>query len=1281
MFSFLTLQICAWEQLMEFWLDNQSQLQMHSRFGTLPGRNCANSYHERRQATYNTLCYGEQQDQGRESSDWTVPGSRVGGALQEYTNWTDPEPPDSSSPNFPFILHRHEQRHQDLGEYRQHNPRDREWASHAAARDYDRGFLRDAWPKRWDQSQPARYNRDVSAKRNDTSYRELEAWAARYSHSLPRRRRLEAELREAVHSQPEREKLLTHPEVQLQYYQLNRSSRAHGLWDKAGPLTTDPNHMKGNIEYQSRVLDKPPGYIGPPPYNRPHKSPPVMHHCDFGRQLVGKKQVDWSQPTLRKSNVLLDLETKRKVEKDASKICPGLEELEFSKHERDALPGVGSTDAQKPEGILDEEPQAVQTLDTEKDEICKVIEGRKFRLKKKTGGMTIFCLVSRLASPSESTSLPVCTSQTSIQSTEIGELSKDRQVDNQVNKISDDVDFRANTLTEQSDKKTPGCSGKVMPKDDLPDNVFLENSGFVSQSVEPVLTRYPLWREPGSSTKAETDSLNTNCLKETKESILNQDESGDVRSQSTDFEKNKVDIAENSEDMKGLLVIDASCVVVKVEMIPSPKKEQVHYMDSTAHDEGRTSESNSQVYQDVATDPSNESLQRYEDPEAHLDPIHLKKQEDKESGNSLSGVQSSLVSERETLEERAERILGIPLHDDEQQTDDEEPLIDLCKEEQSEEAEPPDSGQTVEDTAEVLLVDKDDNRKLLASEDNKDFTASQQPASTMTESDNTESQLETNNTSTKNEMKKERRGEYTCGEIENEEHLVDLSNTYSLSSDSSDSSIQEGAGSELDAQSVDLTPHSDASPPVFPESPNSPLSSTLSEECLPSPPPLEVLFLEADMESGAEPKHSEDKMSDSAENGSLVTEMKEVLPHLLNLQCDNTFCVTEKEQTAVNDLSRAEAKYEDLNISAQQLGCAQTEGATYANKDQDLQLADSNFSDPTVETSEDNEENPRTCESEDYSFLPKYDLKDNVLCKTEIDVILEPSHRNPDLTASPLKETTSNERDKFTQIQLNTSQNSQDECLDDTCPSSGEVLNKLLISDISSSPQEPDRDRAPPSETESTGCPLSIDITAAPDIVGNLSNYFYLDSCKESSQLTTFLSQEEDVSPKFSPTSGQKRESQYPKSLLDVVSRIRKHTAPDSESEEEEVSEQWDLSCLDVVADTKSEKNFSDELQAVLKHNTGEADKESEGHAEEDTMSCSSHVSEGTITLGIEETTLSGDVKDEYVTVEQELRCSSEEKDETQLEESEEEEDNINICGSSEESPVEVDQEVSDVLS
>ncbi|KAM4741663.1 uncharacterized protein FYW61_003048 [Anableps anableps] len=1295
---------------MEFWLENQGQSQLYSRFGTLPGRNCAHNYLERRQATYNTLYYGEQQDQGRESSCWTVPASRAGRALQEYTNWTEPELAGCSSPNFPFSLHRHDQRHQDLGEYRSHNPRDREWPSHGPVRDNDRGFLRDAWPKRWDQSHPSRYNRDVSAKRNDSSYRELEAWAARYSHSLPRRRRLEAELREAIQGTsessrvPEREKLVTNPGVQQQHCQLNRNSRAPGLWDKTEPRAVDTNHMKGNTEYQSRVLGKPPGYIGPPPYNRPHKNSPVMHHCNFGWQLVGKKQADWSQPTLRKQDVPVDLQNMRKVEKDISKGCPELEELKSSKQQRDAIQGPSTTDAQKPEVMLAQETQAVQKSNMEKEEICKVIEGRKFRLKKKTGGMTIFCLVSRIASPSETTSLPVCTSQTSIQSTETRVLSKDRQDSHEVNKLSDDVDFRAHTLKEQSDKKTPQCKEMVMLKDDLPNNsVFPEKSErSAPQSVEPVLTKYPLWREPSSSTKPETESFNTNCLKETKRSILNQAEGEDVSSHSTDIEKKKLDIAENIEDMRGLLVIDTSCVVVKVEMIPSPQKEHVHYLGSTANDESRTSESSSQVYQDVTIDQSNEALQRYEDSAADFDPTLLKKQEHRESDISLSGVQSPSLSERETLKERAKRILGIPLHDDEQQTD-EEPLIDLCKEDQNEEAEPPHSEQTLEDTedhVEVLLVNKDDIRKQLASEDGKYVTEFQQPATNMTEDNNTESQLQTDNNSTQTELKKDNRSEFTCGESENEEHLVDLSNTSSLSPNLSDLSMQEGLDSELDAQSadVDLTPHPDASPPpVMPpplilESPDSPLSCTLNEEHLPSPPPLEVIFQAADGEHSAKPKDDEGEILQTAESGvnneSLVTEIKEVLPHQHNEyhQCDNAPCVAEKQQTDEDNSSRAETKNENLSISAHQLRCAQTEGVTCAKEEQYPQVSNGSLSDPTVQTGEENEENARTSETEDYHFLPKYELEKDVSCKKERDVTLEPCQNNPDLNASPLEQTRSNERDEFTQTQLNTDilQTSESQGPDYASSSSCEVLNKLLISDFSSPPQEPDRDCAPLLETQSTGSLLNVDITAAPDIVENTSSPFYLDSCEESSQLTTFLSQEEDISPKFSLSSAQKRGSQHPKSLLDVVNRIRKHTAPDSESEEEEVREQWDPSCPDMVADTKSEENFTDELQVVLKDSTetGQVDQDDKDDTEEDTLSCSSHVSEDAVIVGGEETRLSGEVdkeKEESDVAEGELRCSSEEKDETQSEESKEEE-NLNICSSSVESPVELDQDASDML-
>lgn len=1216
---------------------------------------------------------GEQQDRGRVSSDWTVPGSRARGDIQEYSNWSEPELPGFSSPNFPFVLHRQDQRHQDL-----------RWSSHGAVRDCDGGFQRDAWLRKWDQSQPSCHIRDVSAKRNDSSYRELEAWAARYSHSLPRRRRLEAELIEAVQGPlersqaPERGKLVANPGVQLQHSQLNRNSGAPG--DKAKPPATDTNRMKEKIAYHSRVFGKPPGYIGPPPYNRPHKSPAVVHHCDVGWHLVGRKQSDRS--TFRNPDVPVDLQTKRKVEKDESKTYPDLEELESNKHKRDTLQRPGPIDVLNPEGALTQEPQAAQNSNVGKEEICKVIEGRKFRLKKKTGGMAIFCLVSRIASPSENPSLPVHTSQTSVRSTETGEKhSDDRKGNNHVDKLADDVDFREHTPQEQSDKKTLSCRESVMLKDDLPHNcVFLEKSGFersIPESVEPVLTRYPLWREPSYRSKVEAERPNTNSVKENHEG-------GDVSGNSTDNKKKKPDILENAEDVRGLLVIDTSCVVVKVERIPSPKKEQVKYLGSTANEERNTPESRAQLYQDGTTDWNNETLQRNEDPEDELDSTLMEKQEQKESGVNLSSVQPPLLSEGETLEKRAERILGIPLQDDEQRTEDEEPVIDLCKEEKNEEAAPSVSGLTLEDTAEDVDVcqveeEKDDIRKQKTNEEGKDFTESLQPSPDMTEECNTECQLETDNTSSQIDLKRDGWMESTCGESGNGDHFVDHSDSSSISLSLSNSRIKQGPDSKPDALSPDLDPssHPDASPPplqppsLLPD--DSHLSPTVSEDHL--PPPLEVLVLAADVECGAKSKDDEAEMLHSAEyvfnDESLITEMKVVLPYKHNEchQRDDAPCIAERKQTEECDSSRAETKREGLNILAQQL----------RSEELDLQVPNRNLPNPIVQTVEENEANSRTCETLDNHFLhrlPKQDLEEEILCKNKRDVTPEPGQINPSLTASLLEQTGSSEGDLNSPTQLNTdslqNSNSQGEFPDDASSSSrSEVLNKLPISDFS----EREGDVVPLLQTESTVSPVSDDIAAAPDIMKDASDPIYLCSYEESSQLTMFLPQEEGVSPTFCPSSAHKKGSQCPKSLLDVVNRIRKHTAPDSESEEEEVSEQWDPNCLDAVADTKSEENFSDDLQVVFVDSAeirqvDQDDIESEGHAGEDTLSCSSsHVSEDTVIVTDEERRLSAVVdkkKEESDTGEEELRFSSEEKDETQSEDSKAEDDNLNIYGSGE---------------
>lgn len=811
------------------------------------------SYHDRHQATHYPLYYGELQDQGRESSYWTVPGSRTGGAPQEYTHWTDQELTAAASSHFPFILDRHPQHHQDLGEYQPHETRDREWTTaQRAAREYERGFLREGWQRRWEPCSPVRYNREVSSKRGDSSYRELEAWAARYSHSLPRRRRIEAELRGASQGlletsrAPERDSRSgTDPRIAaLQQVMQSGNIRESGLWERGGRQhtptyypsqtpATGTSHMldmKEKTSYQRRAFSQPPGYIAPPPYNSPHKSSPVLHHSDTSWEQEGKRQTYWSQPTLRKQDVSVD---HRKGEKEdftkpvaTQYTFTELEGLKHPRQETDVLQASSPTSIQMPhipcEDMLSLQQsqvfQAVQNKNITEEPSSKVIEGRKFRLNKKTGGMTIFCLVSRIAGTTETPTLPLCTLQTNIQTLGGGSTGLSNSGDiNQTHKLADEVDFRAPTLTEQSStsnvtnlkaqqKETPTCVEAEMLKDNLsnkadidvvsPDKVSTNDaeSAFgrqVSQSVQPVSVKYPLWREPSFTSRAETESSST-CLKanseEQESDQTNQEDSGEVHP--VDIEVRRLDIKKDteSEESKSLLVIDTTCVVVKMELIPSPKKEHVHYLDSTPPPLDVQStvspecvQSNRQLKKDVVTDQNAETdlLHMNERPETDLDlDLTEKKAPEGESEISFHCMWSSSGSERETLEERAERILGIPLHDciTEQQPEESTSLLDPCVEDQ--EVDPPlikeynihDAAEEIPvyttekeqksqnqleigQTKDALCVQDNDTKDQGVNEGGEDFTGPQEQVSTMSEENDLDSQLKTDiKASTETEM-------------------------------------------------------------------------------------------------------------------------------------------------------------------------------------------------------------------------------------------------------------------------------------------------------------------------------------------------------------------------------------------------------------------------------------------------------------------------------------------------------------------------------------------------
>lgn len=616
-----------------------------------------------------------------------------------------------SSSHFPFTLERHPQHHQELGAYQPHETREREW-SQRGSREYERGFPREGWPGRWETCSPVRYGREVSVKRNDSSYRELEAWAARYSHSLQRRRRIEAELRGAslglVESSraPERD---------------NRGGKAAlqqvvhpGLCDRAGRQQAHPSQVaftdtghppKEKTCFQRRLYNQPPGYIAPPPYDTPQKSPSVPQQGDTTWAQEGKNQTSWSHPILKKQDMTVDhraRKTERFTKPDAN---PHAFCSQHGRPETDSLQGGSAGYAQRPhvqfEGMMSlHQSPILHTVHSKAEEpSAKIIEGRKFKLNKKEGGMTIFCLVSRIADATEIPSLPVCGLQTNLRDT-VGGKAKGLSGSGtrQGQKLADEVDYRVPTFQEQSEPSNTGdlnkqkepaaCAKKSDVEEEEAKDADSTAGIQAAESGKPASVKYPLWREPSFPVGSEHLSSST-CLKEKSE----EDESGvledkgvpaEVHPQS---EARTEDVEEESEGAKGSLTADATCVVVKMEQIPSPKKQHVHFFDTAPHLEQGEDIQSTLSQENVQSDSQPNGGRKTEE-NTKLELLLDTEKPDTEPGSDIvdevkpeprtisDPCASSSVSDRETLAERAERILGIPLNESitEQQPEDAESL-------------------------------------------------------------------------------------------------------------------------------------------------------------------------------------------------------------------------------------------------------------------------------------------------------------------------------------------------------------------------------------------------------------------------------------------------------------------------------------------------------------------------------------------------------------------------------------------------------------------------------
>ncbi|KAK2914909.1 hypothetical protein Q8A73_005503 [Channa argus] len=1376
---------------MEFWPESQDHLPLYAKFGTVPGRNCTPEYHNRHQATHYPLYYGEQQDQGRESCYWTVPGSRTGGTLQEYTNWTEQDLPAPPSSYFPFILEHQTQQHQD---------RNREWtASQRTTREYERGLLREGWQSRWEPCSPVQYNREVSTKRSDSIYRELEAWAARYSHTLPRRRRVEAELRGSSQGlletcrTPERHgRTGTDPRVAaIQQVRQSANIRESGVWDRGNKLQTPTYYplqapaldtsnivdIKGKTGYQRRMFSHPPGYIAPPPYKNQHRCSPVAHHRDSSWEEQGKRHTYWSQPTLKKQNVSVELQYNSKEEKenftstDENKTCAEVEEMKLRREETGDLQAsspvsVLNAHSEHPTTLLLEQPQTTQAdknTKTNNQASAKIIEGRKFKLNKKTGRMTIFCLVSRIAGATEIPSLPLCISQSNIENTGLGGVSKGSldTYDNQMS-FADEVDFGVPILTEHSDtsdvtnlkdkeKETSllieGEMGGDNPSNrDETGNVSPGKTNLADVNSTNMSVKYPLWKEPSFTSGPETGSSSTCCFKLERESDgLHSQEGCKVHPINNEVQRLDIKKDTESEDNKGLLVIDTSCVVVKMELIPSPKKEQIQFFSYTAKNEH-----NGQEIQTSTPEPNilhvtndqnteTESLEINENPANDPHSALIEKRSAKcESEVSSPCIPSSSVPE--TLEERAQRILGIPLYDGitERQPGGATSFPELHVEEREDEFKPFVPKNNFHDAVKEITGDKADkkwSRNQLevgqtkdslclkdcndVKEECEDFVGTQEQVMSK---ENSDSQLETDiniskelklteddgfeNTSEEGKTV-DRQGDNQPAENDTSPHpfnpakdpyklttfpYISEPNTNGIISQNPVSDTPENLAAQPE------TPFPNKPQKQIPKSIESSPTFTLHTELSPNPPPLNVTnatskatatitLCSMDQErttrmvknevfakdvtkkpmSGQQSGNDQSEIPPRVEQRDFTAgqQMKQAHPADLLVQT-----LEIPKETAIDNVLQPQLKYVKAKETQREIGSPSDVLETTVSQnnmiDSHKQL-EVNIKEKGFENGKD----------EDISHLKVTYLTKEL---THIDADDNPAG----LLEQTISQVNTTDCHAQTEIKMLQDTKPETEVLGLKCEVSPSTLDVLSPSTTLSPPYishkssiEPvfilEMDFVCPSEMNSDTADTAIPETTPPPL--------YLSSTEESLPFPSYFPSQSTlnlVSHCTTPAQDRgesdlphKEESQYPKSLWDAVYRIRKHTAPDSDNEEEEVSELWDpeslghdLGCPDVAVDFKSRKMVCDEArqrEVLTEVRVGEVEmgqiqkntchEEPSGCAEDDTVSCSStssHSSGETVIVAeegeAEVTTLDGETDSKTETdEEQEESCLSEE--------------------------------------
>ncbi|XP_030229510.1 uncharacterized protein LOC115556548 [Gadus morhua] len=1242
--------------MMAYWAESQGQSPVYAKYCTVPGPNCTHMYHDRHKATYLPLPLCDQ----REPSCWNVPGSRTGGILHDYTNWTNPDLAAPAASHFPFGL---DNPNKDRPQPQETRGGERRAGGYRGApeREYELGNPNEGWQRRWEPG-------SSSSSLSDSSYRELQAWAARYSHSLPRRRRMGAEMKGAFQEAPDTSRTLGRvnrhaPDPHMAALQRSESySGPRGPMGVGGHQKTMTNNplpvcppestMERNNYHRMR-FSQPPGYIGPPAYDGQHnRSPGMQYHNTFGTDQQAKRNTSFLKSTQPNQNMSSDLQDIRggNKEKDTKESQKQRSALDSNSYE-DRIQATNTLWQNQPiysqptqvQPVSHSSPREVQESKPTEGISSNVIEGRTFRLNQRTGGATIFCLVSRMCETKSETlrenvetkAVPHCTRKSNSESSELGGITKGLMDDNDIihrmTKLADEVDFSVenmskipveHTISRKNGKDTvglvesqeaaghkiesqTGCS--LANQTHLQSTTEKDGVGDVNPVVGPQVgqtspLRFPLWREPGYTARMDKNS-SLRCRALVNNSPTSK--STDICGRPIDIEVRRFEIKEDekAESCGGQLVIDTTSVLVRMELIPSPKKEHVNYLFHPPYnppnvDTGLVAAIQTQVNPFPAPDEPEPQTDREEgDPTDLTHEDFLKAEElqpEKASDLCLPCLPQISPPEKETLTARAERILGIPLLDSNTELTCEETVTvpDLCSEnEQQNEQETSPLAYNITD---VLCLTEGKQKEMVtqlpddpADESESEFVQDINiPQDVLDTEHNEDPEILRDGKPEISDCPDSKEDVIEDRESQDVEPLgSSVLHEQVFQKDGQEESTEENnlpnennACSSTPSDPSDLQPES---PPDFPcHIQRNSLSCESATETVPP-----SLFINDASENPETSTHSPQRPCSSTSIDVSPPPCEYILFPLpitstpehpfLNLHCLDSSVHPEDSSSAIE----ACEKVHELDDS--------------------LQLTNNDITDNTNERLfEDDTGEPGFCD--EIAACPKDRIKDlvqptkeNIKEVTELEEQTASSEDNTtdfeSLTeVNSLQKLTNTTEPLFESCSQEQRNRETEGTGDDACPQSvihcldpsivikhtvdlqcspcvSEIMPSLSdVSDLNSEPAL-QTDLTSPSVSENKALhsePFLSDISEISPAV-----------CLESNTPLLFLSSapleyshgfpphpvEEDTVPLELPnTMKDTGESQYPRSLWDAVNRIRKHTAPDSENEDEEVSELWD---------------------------------------------------------------------------------------------------------------------------